>query len=326
MYKRLDHGYLSTSYHASVKGLFDVAFCNEATVGGDYIRCPCSKCKNKPYKAKCNVELHLLQNSFTSNYTTWWAHGERNMISQHEEESSNQMQDPMEDDDDDDDDDDVNGCTQILMDLLHWKSKYNISEATYNHILPIIKRMLPKATLKRPPTGVELYARLHTKQSTQEYITPKGAKVQEAYESAMVAKFIDDTSCHLLLDNETWCDVSGGVKNGRIYGFRSVSDPTSFLEGTSSTITSQEFPIMALYIQSFLSWYCTHKVSYHGIVLTKFLYHSIALTKFHIMALYVRLSMNVYETRCVGKWMLKLQKWKLNINKYVRKWMPKLQQ
>ncbi|CAI9294485.1 unnamed protein product [Lactuca saligna] len=47
-----------------------------------------------------------------------------------------------------------------------------------------------QATLKRPPTGVKLYAR--------------------------------------------------GVKKGRIYGFRSVSDPTSFLEGTSSRITSQE--------------------------------------------------------------------------------------
>ncbi|KAL7594280.1 hypothetical protein Lser_V15G29465 [Lactuca serriola] len=100
------------------------------------------------------------------------------------------------------------------------------------------KRM--QAMLKRPPTGVELYARLHTKRSTQEYITPKAAKVKEAYESAMVAKFGDDTSCHPLLDNETWCDVSGGVKKGRIYGFGSVSDPASFLEGTSSTITSQE--------------------------------------------------------------------------------------
>ncbi|CAH1427262.1 unnamed protein product [Lactuca virosa] len=99
------------------------------------------------------------------------------------------------------------------------------------------KRM--QETLKCLPTGVELYARLHTKQSTQEYITPKEAKVQ-AYESAMVAKFGDDTSCHPLLDNETWCDVSGGVKKGRIYGFGSVSDPASFLEGTSSTITSQE--------------------------------------------------------------------------------------
>ena len=114
MYKRLDHGYLSTTYHASVKGFLDVAFSNEATVDGDYIRCPCFKCKNMYYKTRGDVELHLLQNGFTPNYTTWWAHGERNTISQHEEESSNPMQDLMEDDDYDD----INGCTQMLMGVM----------------------------------------------------------------------------------------------------------------------------------------------------------------------------------------------------------------
>ncbi|XP_052627027.1 uncharacterized protein LOC122197509 [Lactuca sativa] len=33
---------------------------------------------------------------------------------------------------------------QAATELLHWKSEYNISEAAYDHILPIIKRMLPK--------------------------------------------------------------------------------------------------------------------------------------------------------------------------------------
>nr|KAJ0194941.1 hypothetical protein LSAT_V11C700369280 [Lactuca sativa] len=110
MYKRLDHEYLSTIYHASVKGFLDVAFSNEATVDGDYIRCLYSICKNKPYKTRAS----LLQNSFIPNYTTWWAHGERITISQHEEESSNPMQDLMEDDDYDD----INGCTQMLMGVM----------------------------------------------------------------------------------------------------------------------------------------------------------------------------------------------------------------
>ncbi|CAI9269423.1 unnamed protein product [Lactuca saligna] len=374
MYKRLDHGYLSIAYHASVKGFLDVAFSNEATVDGDYIRCPCFKCKNMYYKTRGDVELHLLQNGFTPNYTTWRAHGERNTISQHEEESSNPMQDPMEDDDDDD----LNGgrdagdrnasqsyndaesqpsssvrgsnileqvpsnpskrkfievdsekefmdqisviraITCILKTMFDgpWTSWKKVDkehrDAMWEHFKGLyvwpeetdvlarkvwedcMKKRFPdvmrrareaslklakaanvnaslegknnrnkledgsvskhtggsisirqhkkrmQAILKRPPTGVELYARLHTKRSTQEYITPKAAKVKEAYESAMVAKFGDDTSCHPLLDNETWCDVSGGVKKGRIYGFGSVSDPASFLEGTSSTITSQE--------------------------------------------------------------------------------------
>ncbi|CAI9270912.1 unnamed protein product [Lactuca saligna] len=138
------------------------------------------------------------------------------------------------------------------------------------------KRM--QAMLKRPPTGVELYARLHIKQSTQEYITAKAAKVKEAYESAMVAKFGDDTSFHPLLDNETWCDVSEGVKKGRIYGFGSASDPASFLEVTSSTITSQE-------------------------------------------VVYERVRNEMH-----GEMDAKVAEMELNINKCVRKWMPKLQQ
>nr|KAJ0213015.1 hypothetical protein LSAT_V11C400201270 [Lactuca sativa] len=166
------------------------------------------------------------------------------------------------------------------------------------------KRM--QEMLKRPPTGVELYARLHTKRSTQEYITPKAAKVKEAYESAMVAKFGDDTSCHPLLDNETWCDVSGGVKKGRIAS-QEVRLILYFIKISYHSIVLTKFPIMALYLQSFLSWHCTYKVFYHGIILTKFPimawylqsflswkctykfpYHDIVLTKFPIMVVYER--------------------------------------
>ncbi|KAI3708476.1 hypothetical protein L2E82_37646 [Cichorium intybus] len=56
----------------------------------------------------------------------------------------------------------------------------------------------------------------------------------------MVAKFGDDTILHPLLDNETWCDVTGGVKKGRVFGFGSVSNPASLLSGTSSTIREPE--------------------------------------------------------------------------------------
>ncbi|CAH1431621.1 unnamed protein product [Lactuca virosa] len=73
-----------------------------------------------------------------------------------------------------------------------------------------------------------------TTRRTREESFKLAQAANEAYESAMVAKFGYDTSFHPLLDNETWCDVSGGVNKGRIYGFRYVSDPTSFLEGTSS--------------------------------------------------------------------------------------------
>nr|KAJ0216139.1 hypothetical protein LSAT_V11C300121670 [Lactuca sativa] len=133
-------------------------------------------------------------------------------------------------------------------------------EKVINEVWTTSKWKLLTATLKRPPTGVELYAKLHTEQYTQDYITLKVAKVQEAYERAMMAKYGDDTSCHPHLDNETWCDVFGRIKKGRIYGFGFVSDPTSFLEGTSSTIASIEVHLILYFI----------KFLYHGIVLTKF--------------------------------------------------------
>ncbi|KAL4568934.1 hypothetical protein LXL04_024555 [Taraxacum kok-saghyz] len=169
------------------------------------------------------------------------------------------MQDPnpIEDDgamEDDDvtEDGDVNGCTRMLMDileeipnpsaqgfydaleeaneplwdgcenytklqaaseLLNWKSEYNVSEAAYDHILPIIKRMLSK--------GEKLVE--------NSYETKK-----EAYEKAMVAKYGDDTSCYPLLDSQIWLEVSGGKKKGRVFGFGLISDPESFLTGTST--------------------------------------------------------------------------------------------
>lgn len=100
-----------------------------------------------------------------------------------------------------------------------------------------------EAELKRPPTSVELYTKLHNKKSTQEYVTTRSKKVKDAYEDAMVAKYGDDTDCHPLLDNEMWVDVSEGIKKGRIFGFGSISDPESFLTGTSATSTSRESAI-----------------------------------------------------------------------------------
>nr|KAJ0210504.1 hypothetical protein LSAT_V11C400210800 [Lactuca sativa] len=61
-----------------------------------------------------------------------------------------------------------------------------------------------------------------------------------AYESAMVSMYYDETSCHSLLNIETRCDDSRGVQKGTLHGFGYAFDPASFLDGTSSTITSQD--------------------------------------------------------------------------------------
>ncbi|KAL4554783.1 hypothetical protein LXL04_037388 [Taraxacum kok-saghyz] len=56
----------------------------------------------------------------------------------------------------------------------------------------------------------------------------------------IVAKYGDDASCYPLLDSQIWLEVSRGKKKGRVFGFGSISDPESFLTGTSSTATSRE--------------------------------------------------------------------------------------
>ncbi|KAL4580636.1 hypothetical protein LXL04_016836 [Taraxacum kok-saghyz] len=162
MYKRKEDGYLCETYKESVEHFLDVAFSNEAIVDKNCIKCPCSKCKNLPYKTRDDVKLHLQQYGFIPNYTIWWAHGETTTV-HHEVQSPN----PMEDDD-------FDGCSRMVMDavgsademnldadeplwegcqkisklqaaseLLNWKSDFNISEAAYNHVLMMIKRMLP---------------------------------------------------------------------------------------------------------------------------------------------------------------------------------------
>nr|GEW82621.1 hypothetical protein [Tanacetum cinerariifolium] len=56
---------------------------------------------------KCNQDTGttLIEEGFTLNYTSWWAHGETSSRFQHEGQSSTMMED-----------DDVDGCTQMVMD------------------------------------------------------------------------------------------------------------------------------------------------------------------------------------------------------------------
>lgn len=60
------------------------------------------------------------------------------------------------------------------------------------------------------------------------------------YENAMVAKYGEDSSSHPIFENQTWLEVTGGKKKGRVFGFGTISDPESFLTGSSSTATSRE--------------------------------------------------------------------------------------
>nr|KAJ0220050.1 hypothetical protein LSAT_V11C200068240 [Lactuca sativa] len=81
-----------------------------------------------------------------------------------------------------------------------------------------------QATLKRPPTVVELYARLHTEQYTQEYITPKVAKVHH-------------------------CTYKVSYHNIVLTKFPIMA---LYLQSSYHGIILTKFPIMAFYLQSFL--------------------------------------------------------------------------
>nr|KAJ0193501.1 hypothetical protein LSAT_V11C800445680 [Lactuca sativa] len=166
MYNRKENEYLSASYKTYVDYFLDVAFLM----------------KKPPIRRKDDVKLHLLQHEFTPNYTTWWAHGESTATFRHEVQPPNVMEDDELDGcthmvmdaigsiDNfkfnqeeqvpnpyakgfyymlhDVDEPLWVGCQiysklQASSELLNWKSEYNIPEDAYDHILSMIKRMLP---------------------------------------------------------------------------------------------------------------------------------------------------------------------------------------
>ncbi|GKC64778.1 transposon, En/Spm-like, transposase-associated domain protein, partial [Tanacetum coccineum] len=61
------------------------------------IKCPCVKCKVRPYRTRDEVKYHLLQKGFMHGYTTWWEHGETDDTFEHVGQSSNAN--AMKDDD-----------------------------------------------------------------------------------------------------------------------------------------------------------------------------------------------------------------------------------
>ena len=116
MYRRMDNdGYLSSDYCIAVDEFLNFAFSQQRSVerkivGRDVvlrIKCPCRSCKIKHYKERDDVKLHLCQYGFIADYTTWWAHGERESRFQHEGQCSNTMED-----------DEVDGCTRMVLEAM----------------------------------------------------------------------------------------------------------------------------------------------------------------------------------------------------------------
>ncbi|GJV40537.1 transposon, En/Spm-like, transposase-associated domain protein [Tanacetum coccineum] len=124
------------------------------------IKCPCVKCKVRPYRTRDEVKYHLLQKGFMHGYTTWWEHGETDDTFEHVGQSSNAN--AMKDDDVDaathmelDDVDSEGeeplyaGCQnwtklQAATRVISWKSDLNIPMEALNVIVRDVKSMLPK--------------------------------------------------------------------------------------------------------------------------------------------------------------------------------------
>ncbi|KAJ0824636.1 putative Transposase-associated domain-containing protein [Helianthus annuus] len=145
------------------------------------IRCPCSKCKNRYYKTRNVVDCHLTSLGFMKDYQLWYAHGESEepmgvdqcsnpIPSQHvgqdvvedigEYTEYDQMvmecmhQDPNQEAHafyrmlEQANEPLWEGCKDastlsITTRLLNWKSDCNISDSTFDKLLPIIKDNLP---------------------------------------------------------------------------------------------------------------------------------------------------------------------------------------
>jgi hypothetical protein len=77
MYNRLNHGRkgFTDEFRNGLDEFVSFALRQECIVN-DNIRCPCSNCKNVPWKHFKDVKLHILQAGFKPNYWYWTCHGE----------------------------------------------------------------------------------------------------------------------------------------------------------------------------------------------------------------------------------------------------------
>nr|KAJ0195302.1 hypothetical protein LSAT_V11C700367840 [Lactuca sativa] len=150
MYSRIEDGYLSASSKTSVDYFLDVAFSNEAIVDKDFIKCPCIKCKNIPYRRKDDSNL-LVQDDELDGCTCMVTDAmcsTDNFTFNQQEQVPNPYVKGFYDMLRDVDKPLWVGCQnyselQAASELLNRKSEYNIYEVGFDHLLPMIKWMLP---------------------------------------------------------------------------------------------------------------------------------------------------------------------------------------
>ncbi|KAL4590590.1 hypothetical protein LXL04_003524 [Taraxacum kok-saghyz] len=82
MYERLGaNGFVSPIFRSGLNTFIEFACSNQNSKDGNKIKCPCTKCLNKPYADVEVVKYHLARYGFMPNYHLWDRHGETSVRS-----------------------------------------------------------------------------------------------------------------------------------------------------------------------------------------------------------------------------------------------------
>uniref|UniRef100_A0A7C9EW89 Transposase-associated domain-containing protein n=1 Tax=Opuntia streptacantha TaxID=393608 RepID=A0A7C9EW89_OPUST len=76
MYRRLDGKYLNKVFIEKVGEFISFTCRQEEFQRCQKLKCPCVKCRSKPYSDVDTIKLHLYQRGFQPNYYRWIHHGE----------------------------------------------------------------------------------------------------------------------------------------------------------------------------------------------------------------------------------------------------------
>ncbi|KAL6520573.1 hypothetical protein OROMI_032133 [Orobanche minor] len=175
----------SAEYENGVQHFLNSAYSNEDFVEDGNIKCPCCECKNRFFKSRGTVELHLKKYGFVRGYDRWTNHGEGVEFQSTDVSSSefvNQVHTGMEDMVRDVVGPDFNwgaqfedhtpnrdaqgfydllksaeeplfdGCKthtklSAMCELFNIKSDYNLPEACYDRLTTMMKNLIPEGDL-----------------------------------------------------------------------------------------------------------------------------------------------------------------------------------
>ncbi|MQM06272.1 hypothetical protein Taro_039091 [Colocasia esculenta] len=90
--------------------------------------------------------------------------------------------------------------------------------------------------LERAPTFRKLFDQTHKRKWMDDYVSESARLIAETYDRTMVDHYVEG-SPQPVLDPETWVDVGGGPRKGRVYDFSDSLDTTLVLSSYASSIT-----------------------------------------------------------------------------------------